>query len=82
MKRNIKSIGFLFFFASIFVLSMLSNVQARREEECSVRTLHGEYLVTGEGAARLDQRDDPSFPRISVAVWNLDGNGRLTGYSI
>jgi hypothetical protein len=59
---------------------MLSNVQAG--EECSVATLHGEYLVTGETAARFDQSDDPSFPRIAVAVWNLDGNGRLTGFSI
>jgi hypothetical protein len=59
---------------------MLRNVQAR--EECSVATLRGEYLVTGETAARFDQRDDPSFPRIAVAVWNLDGHGILTGFTI
>jgi hypothetical protein len=58
---------------------MLTNVQAR--EECSVATLQGEYLVTGEAAARFDQRDDPSFPRIAVAVWNFDGLGRLTGFT-
>ena len=64
----------------MFVLSMLPSVQA--EEECSLATLKGEYLVTGETAARFDQRDDPSFPRIAVAVWNLDGHGILTGFTI
>ena len=66
MKWNIKSIVFLVFFASMFVLSMVRNVQAR-EEECSESTLRGEYLVTGEAAARFDQRDDPSFPRTAPA---------------
>jgi hypothetical protein len=80
MTRNIKSIVFLIFFASMFVPSMPRNVHAR--EECSEATLRGEYLVTGETAARFDQRDDPSFPRIALAVWNLDGNGRLTGFTI
>lgn len=80
MKRNIKSIVFVIFFASMFVLSTLPTVQA--EEECSLATLKGEYLVTGETAARFDQRDDPSFPRIAVAVWNLDGHGGLTGFTI
>jgi hypothetical protein len=80
MTRNIKSIVFLIFFASMFVPSMLRNVQAR--EECSVATLQGEYLVTGEAAARFDQLDDPSFPRTAIAVWNLDGHGILTGFTI
>lgn len=79
MKQNIKSKVFLVLFANMCVLSMLTNVQAR--EECSLATLQGEYLVTGEAAARFDQRDDPSFPRIAVAVWNFDGLGRLTGFT-
>jgi hypothetical protein len=79
MKRNIGAIVFVFFFASMFVLTTLLNVQA--EEECSLATLEGDYLVTGETVARFDQRDDPSFPRIAAAVWNFDGHGRLTGFT-
>jgi hypothetical protein len=79
-KRNIKLIVLLVFFVGMFLPSMLPNVQA--EEECSLATLQGEYLVTGETAARFDQRDDPSFPRIAAAVWDFDGNGRLSGFTI
>jgi hypothetical protein len=79
MKRKIKPIVFLVFFASLFVPRMLPNVQAR--EECSLATLEGEYLVTGETVARFDQRDDPTFPRLAVAVWDFDGNGRLIGFT-
>jgi hypothetical protein len=51
-------------------------------EECSVATLNGEYLVTGLVQRRVDQRDDPTLPRIIVAVWTFDAAGKFTAYAI
>ena len=51
-------------------------------EECSVATLNGEYLVSGLVQARVDQRDDPTLPRIIAAVWTFDGAGKFTTYAI
>jgi len=59
----------------MFVLGSLLNVGA--QEECSVATLHGEYLVTGAAEARFDQRDDPSFPRRNMELWKFDGAGEM-----
>lgn len=64
---------------SLFVPGLVHHAQA---QECSVATLQGEYLVTGGWEPRLDQRDDPAFPERIVAVWNFDGEGGLTGFTI
>ncbi len=79
MKRNIKSIIFVAFLASMLFLGILPKAQA---QECSLATLQGEYLVTGGAEARFDQRDDPSFPRRAIAVWTFDGNGGFTTFGI
>jgi len=78
MKRNRLLLGLVI--AGIFALGLAPKAQA--QEKCSVATLNGEYLVTGGAEARLDQRDDDSFPRRIVAVWNFDGQGGLTGFTI
>ncbi len=73
---------------SLLVASLLGGTlglglsgKAQAQEECSVATLQGEYLVTGAAEARFDQRDDPSFPRTAVDVWNFDGQGGLSGFT-
>jgi len=78
MKRNRLLLGLVI--AGIFALGLAPKAQA--QEKCSVATLNGEYLVTGGAEARLDQRDEDSFPRRIVAVWNFDGQGGLTGFTI
>jgi len=73
---------------SLLVASLLGGTlglglsgKAQAQEECSVATLQGEYLVTGGAVAPLDQRDDPTFPRTAVDVWNFDGQGGLSGFT-
>ena len=61
-------------------LGFAHEVQA--QEKCSLATLQGEYLVTGGAEARLDQRDSDRLPVRIVAVWNFDGAGGLTGFTI
>jgi len=51
-------------------------------DECSPSTLRGEYLVTGGVQARFDQRDNPTFPRITVSLWTFDGAGNFTAHAI
>ncbi len=60
------------------VLGLVSTVHA--QEGCSLATLQGEYLVTGAAEARLDQRDDASFPRRSIEVYNFDGKGNMSSF--
>jgi len=79
MKRGIKSTILGVFFGTMFVLGILSNVGA--QEECSVATLQGDYLVTGGAQARIDQSDDPTFPRVALTVHIFDGQGGLTGFT-
>jgi hypothetical protein len=38
--------------------------------------------VTGTVNPRLDQRDDPSYPRIVTSIWNFDGESELSAYAI
>jgi hypothetical protein len=47
---------------------------------CSLATLQGEYLVTGQAQARLDQSDDPSYPRRGIEVYNFDGEGHMSSF--
>ena len=61
------------------ILGLVSSVHA--QEGCSLATLQGDYLVTGVAQARVDQSDDPTFPRVSLAVHIFDGNGGLTGFT-
>ncbi len=77
MKRNIKSIIFAVFFASMFVLGLVGNAQA---QECSLETLLGDYLVTGRGDTRSDL-PNPNFPVVTLAVWNFDGEGNVSGFA-
>jgi len=55
---------------------------AYAQENCSLATLSGEYLVTGTVQARVEQRDDPTYPRVVVALWTFDGKGNFTAYAI
>lgn len=70
--------------AAMFV-GLAHDAQGRepeRHRECSFDTLKGEYMFTGAAEARLDQRDDPTYPRRSVGVWTFDGNGGMTGFNV
>ena len=51
---------------------------AQAQEGCSLGILQGEYVATGTTEARLDQRDDPSYPRVVIGIWNFDGKGAVT----
>ena len=55
---------------------------AYAQEDCSLATLSGKYLVTGTVQARVEQRDDPTYPRVVVALWTFDGKGNFTAYAI
>jgi hypothetical protein len=53
---------------------------AHADEECSVNTLQGSYLVTG----RADPQNgavNSTFPREHLAVWNFDGQGNMSGFA-
>ncbi len=78
MKRTIALVALAF--GGMFLSGLVSNALA--QGKCSVATLQGEYLVTGGAEPRLEQRDDDSYPRRIVAVYNFDGEGGLTGFTI
>ena len=77
MKKNIMAMTLLI--ASMCVLGVLPKVEA--QEECSVATLQGDYLLTGGAQARIDQSDDPTFPRVTLGVHTFDGAGNLSGFN-
>ncbi len=52
------------------------------QEKCSGATMRGQYKVTGTADPRLDQRDDPSYPRIVSSIWNFDGGSELSAFAI
>src|SRR5712692_304841 len=58
---------------------IVRSVQAR-EKGCTVATLEGEYLYTGTAQANIDQRDDPTYPRVFAGVFTFDGAGNLSGF--
>ncbi len=62
-------------------LGIVPSVQAG--EGCTLATLQGDYLHTGGAQARIDQSDDPTFPRVFAGVETFDGEGnwsvRFTG---
>lgn len=91
MKRNVIRFVTATAMTSLFVFLIL--VLAREKERvpglvatlhaqegCSLATLEGEYLTTGEVEPRLDQRDDSSFPRRQIEVWTFDGAGNLARF--
>lgn len=81
-KLSLKKI-FILVAGILVVGGNLNLVQvAHAQEDCSLETLSGEYLVTGLVQARVEQRDDPTLPRITVAVWTFDGKGNFTAYAI
>jgi hypothetical protein len=88
MKRTLTLLFAVGVVASLFVLGLVTNKQAvmglvpkvHAQEGCSLATLQGEYLVTGAAVPRLDQRDDPSFPRRIIEVYNFDGAGRGSSF--
>ncbi len=61
------------------VLGLVSTVHA--QAGCSPSTLQGDYLVTGGAQASIDQSDDPTFPRVALAVHIFDGKGVVTGFT-
>ncbi len=75
--KGIKLLLVASFLSGTLGLGLSGNVQA--QEECSVATLQGDYLVTGGAQARIDQSENPTFPRVALAVHIFDGNGGLTG---
>jgi hypothetical protein len=85
-KQSVKKIFILVAGIFLVVASRSGNFAAvpfaYAQEDCSLATLNGEYLVTGTVQARIDQRDDPTLPRIVVAVWTFDGKGNFTTHAI
>jgi hypothetical protein len=75
MSRNVHVIVIVA--ASLLTVGFPS--QGLAQERCSEATLQGDYLVYGTAEARLDQQDDPSFPRRQIEIWNFDGVGSLSG---
>jgi hypothetical protein len=55
---------------------------ASAQQECSLATLSGEYLLVGQAFPRVDQRDDPAFPRVNVDYWGSDGKGNIYTFEI
>jgi hypothetical protein len=53
--------------------------QEHAKERCSVDTVRGSYLVTGRGEAPIGVQN-ASFPSVTLAVWNFDGRGNLSGF--
>ena len=77
--KSSKSLLSVMLLTAALGLGLVGSVQA--QEECSVATLQGDYLVTGGAQARVDQRDDPMFPVVSVAVNIFDGAGDMSGFA-
>jgi hypothetical protein len=61
-------------------LGIVSSVHAGGNEGCSLGALQGEYLITGRADTRSDV-PDPTYPRVSIGVWNFDGEGGVTGFN-
>ena len=86
MKRTITPTILVIVFASLFVWSLISNVQApnvQASEEprgCGQRTLRGEYLLTGR-ADRAPNDPATNFPRVFAGVWTFDGAGNLSQFA-
>jgi hypothetical protein len=53
--------------------------QEHEKERCSVATLRGSYLVTGRGEAPIGDQN-ANFPTVTIAVWNFDGRGNMSGF--
>jgi hypothetical protein len=87
MKRTVTLLTLVV--AGLFVVGLVAHKQAilgvvpsaQAGQGCSVATLQGDYLVTGEAMARIDQREDPTFPRVVLAVHIFDGKGGVTGFT-
>ncbi|MGH7773917.1 MAG: hypothetical protein ACREQA_16965 [Candidatus Binatia bacterium] len=77
--KSSKSLLSVMLLTAVLGLGLVGNVQA--QEECSVATLQGDYLLTGGAQARIDQRDDPTFPRVTLGVHTFDGAGNLSGFN-
>jgi hypothetical protein len=48
------------------------------ERECSVATLFGDYLFTGNADAPMYEHI-PMFPRVFAGVYTFDGEGNMSG---
>jgi hypothetical protein len=53
--------------------------QEHAKERCSVETLRGSYLVAGRGEAPIGEQN-ANFPTVTIAVWNFDGRGNMSGF--
>ncbi len=80
MKSNV--IGRFVMVFTILLGGRFAVPSAWAQEKCSGATIRGEYRVTGTVNPRLDQRDDPSYPRIVTSIWNFDGESELSAYAI
>ncbi len=76
MKRTIMSMTLVV--ASIFVLGLVGNVQA--QEQCSLATLQGDYLVTGRSDPPGYDHAAGGFPASFIAVWIFD-EGNISGFN-
>lgn len=89
MKRTVVLFIFAVVFASALVAGLLfrggnaglvRSVQAKEKEEgCTLETLQGEYLFTGGAQANINQRDNPTYPRVFAGVVTFDGAGNISG---
>jgi len=72
----------VYFVTALTLVGVVELGSASAQPECSVATLTGEYSLTGVVQARLDQRDDPTFPRVNVGYWTFDGKGNMATFII
>ena len=67
--------------ATTFVLGLARPALAQAPNACSVATLHGDYIVTGNAEFAPRGSGDPTtYPRLTLGGANFDGNGNITGW--
>ena len=81
MKSSV-IVKFVIVFTGTLLGESLTGRPTWAQEKCSGATMRGQYKVTGTADPRLDQRDDPSYPRIVTSIWNFDGESELSAYAI
>ena len=88
MKRSITLTTVMVIFTSMLALGLamrsaglVPKVHAQNQDQrgCSLATLYGSYLVTGTGDATDDLAQHLNFPIKTIAIWNFDGRGNMSG---
>lgn len=94
MKRNTTLTGVVFASMLVVGLAIRSDraglvpkvhAQNQNQQGCSLATLSGSYLVTGTGDASVVATESPNppsgFPLKTIAIWNFDGQGNMSGFA-